>query len=151
MYVKVRKVTYALKTTPFQYRYLKQEIFKTERMYQYFCRQVDKEKNQQYVLKYLFKEMKCYQRNFMKYMYDDEVYRMYQYVCDYANHISHSFYCEQVCKQYRWRNISLYKMISPKYFWQKEPLIKQWEIKHSMILYRKQRLYLIIEFIEETF
>lgn len=151
MYVKIRKVTYALQTTPFQYRYLKHEIKKTERMYQYFCRQIDNAKDKQYVLAHLYDDMKHYQRNFMKYMYDDEVNRMYQYVCAHANQKSHRFYCEQVCMQYRWRNISLYKMISAKYYWQKEPLIYQWKLHHSMILYRKHRLFLIVEFIEEGF
>lgn len=149
MYVKIRKVTYILQTTPFQYRYLLHEIQKTERMYQYFCHQLEQMRTQTLDMKQIYEKMKHYQRHYMKYMHDAEVDAMYAYLCSYAQQIKEKFYCDQGILQFRWRNISIYSMIHAKYYWQKEPLIYHWKIHHSRIVHRKYRIFLIVEFIEE--
>ena len=147
--MKIRKVTYCLQVSKFQYRYLLQEIKKSEIMYAYFCRQIDKAKDKEQILKKVREEIWNYQKCYMKAMIDSEVESMLSYLTSYAKTKSTTFLCEQGVVNYRWRNISLYPMIKANYYWQKEPLIFHWEIRYSACIHRHHRLYLVLGFLEE--
>lgn len=132
------EVTYVLKTTPAQFRYLKTEMNKTMQMYETICKEQCR-CQKQYELS---QRIKGYAKAYLPKMSPQEMKHMEDCIR------THSAYGLKhvIGSGFIWRGIHLFQMLMIPHTWMKEPIIFHAPILNSHLYEKNDQLYLHICF-----
>lgn len=132
------EVTYVLKTTPAQFRYLKTEMHKTMQMYETICKE-QRRCQKQYELS---QRIKGYARAYLPNMSPQEMAYMEECI-----RLQRTYTLKHVVGTgFVWRGIHLFQMLLMPHAWMKEPVLYHAPILNSHLYEKNDQLYLHICF-----
>lgn len=132
------EVTYVLKTTPAQFRYLKSEMNKTMQMYETICKEQCRcQKHYE-----LSQRIKGYAKAYLPKMSSQEM----KYMEDCIRSQSAYALKHVISAGFIWRDIHLFQMLMMPYAWMKEPIVFHAPILNSHLYEKNDQLYLHICF-----